>query len=456
MASIVDAKHQSIESYLENSFLTNGVLANIPTRHSFFIVDSCYAGTLFENIRGSYEVLNNKPSRWAFTSGRKEVVPDGPPGTHSPFAEMLFQCLTNNSREILPVGRLIADVKDNILKLKQQNPAIKIPLPMGGRLIQVGDEGGEFVFRLKTIPNYAIDSVESKPPYTFQELLQPKLTSLTQEITKELLVKGDVFYMGAEGDKINIFPDEQPLHRVELSDFWIDEHPVTNFQFSSFLNEVGNKLKGGEFWYKINGGDAGIGLENGFFICHQGREKDPVTYVSWHGALAYAKWLGEKTGKSYRLPTEAEWEYLLADGSSGYDKRGYKKAEWLGGNIDEIEEYAWYSKNSQGKIHPVKQKLRSPFLAVYDTVGNVWEWCVDRYLNYASEYQCDPYLDLATELLSEDTIEKLSKLEIENSLRVVRGGCFKDDPRYLRISSRGCCKSNDRLRTVGFRLARSI
>ena len=369
---------------------------------------------------------------------------------------MLFQCLANNSIEILPVGRLIADVKDNILKLKQENPAIKVPLPMGGRLIQVGDEGGEFVFRLKTPVSNEMGQVESRPSYSLHEQPQSISTSLTQDITKELLVKGDLFYMGAGGDKINIFPDEQPLHRVELSDFWIDEHPVTNLQFASFLNEVGNKLKGGEFWYKINGGDAGIWLENGFFICHDGREKDPVTYVSWHGAIAYAKWLREKTGKSYRLPTEAEWEYLLADGISGYDKRGHKKAEWLAGNIDELEEYAWYAKNSEGKIHPVKQKLRSPFLAVFDTVGNVWEWCVDRYLNYAIESQCDPYLDLADELVSEYSEEKLSKLEIENSLRVVRGGCFKDDPRYLRISSRGCCKSNDRLRTVGFRLARSI
>ncbi|CAA6814727.1 MAG: Unknown protein [uncultured Sulfurovum sp.] len=100
----------------------------------------------------------------------------------------------------------------------------------------------------------------------------------------------------------------------------------------------------------------------------------PIMGVRWYDAKAYAKWLSEKTGKRYRLPTENEWEYVAKAG---------KPSEWkwsFGNDENELTKYAWYHKNSNGTTHKVGQKLANPW-GVHDIYGNVWEWCEDWYSN---------------------------------------------------------------------------
>jgi len=94
----------------------------------------------------------------------------------------------------------------------------------------------------------------------------------------------------------------------------------------------------------------------------------PVVGVSWDDATAYCQWLSERTGRNYRLPTEAEWEYAAR---GGRDSKGYTYA---GG--DDLDAVAWYYGNANGKTHPVAQKQANE-LGLYDMSGNVYEWVQD-------------------------------------------------------------------------------
>lgn len=96
-----------------------------------------------------------------------------------------------------------------------------------------------------------------------------------------------------------------------------------------------------------------------------GREERPVINVSYHDACNYATWLSKKTGKKFRLPTEEEWEFAARAGS--------QEDYCFGNDISKLGDYAWYSKNSENKTHPVGQKLPNNF-GLYDMHGNVWEW----------------------------------------------------------------------------------
>lgn len=98
----------------------------------------------------------------------------------------------------------------------------------------------------------------------------------------------------------------------------------------------------------------------------------PAVYVSWNDAVAFCKKLSEKEGKTYRLPTEAEWEYAC--------RAGANTAYYFGDNATELGEYAWFDKNTwdidENYPHRVAQKLPNQF-GLYDMHGNVWEWCDD-------------------------------------------------------------------------------
>ena len=155
---------------------------------------------------------------------------------------------------------------------------------------------------------------------------------------------------------------------------------------------------------------------------------NPAIYISWNDATAYCKWLSQKTGLSYRLPTEAEWEY-----AAGYDKK--QKYIYAGGDI--IEEVAWSNTNSESREHPVGQKKINE-LGLYDMSGNVWEWCQDW---YADDY----YLESSS---------RNPQGPISGSYRVIRGGAWFEDSTELRVTNRSQLKPNSNDNIIGFRIAR--
>ena len=158
-----------------------------------------------------------------------------------------------------------------------------------------------------------------------------------------VFVKGGEFMMGYDNSAEK---DEKPAHKVVVSDFYIGKYEVTQKQ-----------------WTDIMGTNP---------LSFKGCDNCPVESVSWNNVQEFLKKLNQKTGKTYRLPTEAEWEYAAGGGAN-------KRTKWAGtDNEDELGVYAWYDKNSGGKTHPVGLKKPNN-LGIYDMTGNVWEWCGDYY-----------------------------------------------------------------------------
>ena len=170
-----------------------------------------------------------------------------------------------------------------------------------------------------------------------------------------IAVKGGTFTMGATVEQgSDAESGEKPTHQVTLSDYYIGETEVTQ-----------------ELWQAVMGSNpsdfSGTNL--------------PVETVSWDDCQTFITKLNQLTGKNFRLPTEAEWEYAARGGQKS---KGYKYA---GSNT--LSDVAWYRDNSSSKTHPVKQKQANE-LGLYDMSGNVWELCQDWYDNYGSAAQTNP------------------------------------------------------------------
>ena len=173
---------------------------------------------------------------------------------------------------------------------------------------------------------------------------------------KMIKVEGGTFSMGATSEQgSNAYDDEYPVHSVTLSDYYIGETEVTQ-----------------ELWEAVMGSNPSE---------FTGNNQRPVESVSWDDCQKFLKKLNRLTGKEFRLPTEAEWEYAARGGKYS---RGYKYSG--SNNADEV---AWYDRNSGSKTHPVKTKKANE-LGLYDMSGNVWEWCNDRYGDYQGYSQTNP------------------------------------------------------------------
>lgn len=246
-------------------------------------------------------------------------------------------------------------------------------------------------------------------------------------------LQGGTFDMGCtseQGGGCN--SDEKPAHQVTVSDFYLCKYEVTNRQYCAFLNAKGNQTEGWKEWIDLNGSWGGgkrrIYRSGRTFYVESGYEDYPVIYVSWYGAKAYCDWLSSKTGKRYRLPTEAEWEYAARGGAKS---RGYKYAG--SNNIDEV---AWYNGNSGNKTHPVGGKLPNE-LGLYDMSGNVWEWCHDWYGEYSSSPATNP------------------QGPNNGPYRVLRGGSWFSIAPYCRLAIRHNLTPVNGGNDLGFRLALS-
>jgi formylglycine-generating enzyme required for sulfatase activity len=260
-----------------------------------------------------------------------------------------------------------------------------------------------------------------------------------------VVIKGGTFEMGQPEPNIlkeGATKDEQPVHSVNLSDFYMGKTEVTVAQFKAFIAATGYKTdaeKGGTSafftgneWKKSEGvnwrSDA---LGN---VLPSSDYNHPVIFVSWNDAVAFCMWLSSKTGKSYRLPTEAEWEYAASTGVAS------KRTRWSGTDTDSnLENYAWYVNNSQSVTNAVGQK-KPNHLGLYDMSGNVWEWCQDWYgaRAYGSSQTVNP--------VGPDS----------GTYRVDRGGSWGDSPISLRAANRDFFMPQNRSNTLGFRLACSF
>lgn len=168
-------------------------------------------------------------------------------------------------------------------------------------------------------------------------------------------VSGGTFTMGATSEQgSEAEDDEKPVHSVTLSSFYICKYEVTQALWQAVMGSNPSKWKGDDL---------------------------PVETVNWDDCQTFIRKLNALTGKNFRLPTEAEWEFAARGGNNS---RGYKYA-----GSNNIGDVAWYDDNSGSKTHVVGTKSPNE-LGIYDMSGNVWEWCQDWYGSYSSASQTNP------------------------------------------------------------------
>lgn len=213
--------------------------------------------------------------------------------------------------------------------------------------------------------------------------------------------------------------DEGPLHTVVIDSFWMGKYEITWEAFELFVYpaiEKDNLKNASTKANKNTEVDAITSPTPPFTDMSFGMGKTgyPAVNMTQYAALAYCRWLTEKTGHFYRLPTEAEWEYACRAGS--------QTAYSFGDSVAKLGEYAWYSKNSNEKYHKVGTRKPNA-LGLYDMHGNVSEWTLDQYIPdfYSSKagIQNNPWA----------TPSKLYP-------RSVRGGSWDDDAAGLRSAAR--------------------
>jgi formylglycine-generating enzyme required for sulfatase activity len=227
---------------------------------------------------------------------------------------------------------------------------------------------------------------------------------------------GGTFTMGSPAREKGRNKDEGPQRQVTLRPFFMGKHEVTWDAYHLFLDlGVKNALKGGG----VDEGPDALSYPTPPYADETfgyGRGKQPNIAVTWHAAAEFARWIARTTGKNYRLPTEAEWEYACRAGTDGAYSFGDGSAK-LGDN-------AWFTGNAGKKPHVVGGKLANPF-GLHDMHGNVAEWVIDRYAPDAYTQPIATLAGLPVVLPGEARYP-----------HVARGGGWKDKPAALRCAAR--------------------
>ena len=259
------------------------------------------------------------------------------------------------------------------------------------------------------------------------------------EVTFSMIaVPGGTFLMGSSASEQGRRPDEGPQHRVKLSRFWIGEAEVSWREFDLYYakTSTGRKAEGGQHTLSDSAGfDAVTGPTPPYGAPDQGWGKGsrPAITMTWFAAVKYCEWLSKVTGKKYRLPTEAEWEYACrARKQEAYPfpadlkklSRKSLKNRLFGIDDSQIGKYAWFGSNSDLKTQPPYTCEPNP-LGLFNMAGNVREFCLDW-------YSPDAYTSDAKDSLTVDPRGPVSGKE-----HVVRGGSYLSAPEDLRSSARG-------------------
>lgn len=257
----------------------------------------------------------------------------------------------------------------------------------------------------------AAKAAEEKRQREAEQKRKEEEAARQKKLPEMVLIKGGAFQMG---DK----HIAAPVHSVTLSDFEIGKYPVTQKLWIDIMGKNPSSFKGDDL---------------------------PVEQVSWDDCQEFLKKLNQNTGKKYRLPTEAEWEFAARGGAFS------KGFQYAGSN--DLNEVGWYWENSGDKMlsgewkaelitqnkcrtHRVGQKNANE-LGLFDMSGNVFEWCADWYDKYPSGAQTNPIGPAS------------------GSDRVLRGGSWLHDARYCRVAYRNLNTPVLRNGGIGFRLASS-
>jgi formylglycine-generating enzyme len=326
----------------------------------------------------------------AFLKGSQTPVEAAAEAIADKLAEVKNDARTQHSRHIREAAQVL-------MTNKKAEPAETTTGIIGVKLLSFVNEGD--IVRIKVALRVRTELREETPSER-KEVLSDSIKAI-----EFVLVKGGCFQMGDLFE--NGQPDEKPVHTVCVDDYYLGKYEVTQDQWQSVM---GN---------------------NPSFFKNCG-EKCPVEQVSWNDIQEFIKKLNAKTGKKYRLPTEAEWEFAARSGG--------KKEKYAGTSSDaELAKYAWYSANAGGSIHPAGQKQPNS-LGLYDMTGNVWEWCQDWY----------------GEKSYSQTPRKNPSGPQSGTRRVLRGGAWIFEPSGIRAATRYGLIPASRSDLYGFRLSLSV
>ena len=234
-----------------------------------------------------------------------------------------------------------------------------------------------------------------------------------------LPIPGGTFLMGSPDQEAGRDADEGPLHRVTIGPFWMSKFEITWDAYEVWMSDLdifrlealgvapNKRDKLAEVFQLSQPTEPYTDMTFGM-----GKKGYPAICMTQHAARVFCKWLSAKTGRYYRLPTEAEWEYACRAGSS--------TAYHFGDDPSTLNEYAWFYNNSSEKTQPVGKKKPNPW-GLHDMHGNVAEWVLDQHLvdGYQKHAERDP-LVIPTTLYP----------------HVVRGGSWDDQAANLRSAAR--------------------
>ncbi len=262
---------------------------------------------------------------------------------------------------------------------------------------------------MKNEANRPIAAADSGSPEMFFDRLKTG-----DQAPQMVVLQPGSFIMGSPEGEYGSFNDEKPQHEVTIDyAFAIGRYPVTFSNYDLFAAETGRELPYDEGW---------------------GRGIRPVINVSFHDALAYCEWLSEQTGREYRLPSEAEWEYAARGGAA--------TAYWWGDKLghDHTVCESCGSRWDDDRTAPVGHFKPNPF-GLHDMLGNTWEWCPD---HWHDNYEGAP---TDGSVWTADNSEKP---------RVLRGGSWLNNPVSVRSAVRSNFHPHMKVNIIGFRVCTTL
>jgi formylglycine-generating enzyme required for sulfatase activity len=416
-------------------------------RINVVILDACRNNPLPRSLRSAGNGLARmdapKGSFIAYSTAPGEVAQDGT-GGNSPYAAALAKAIT---AEAVPIEELFRNVRVAVM---QATGEAQVPWDSSSLT-------GAFYFReaaaqMAPTPAPATPAAPADSATRGQASQQPLAAGTIfrdcPDCPDMAVIPAGRFVMGAPQDDVDRRPDEGPVHKVAIAaPFALMTTEVTRDQFAAFVAATGHEMADWECYLadkEWKGDPDATWLDPGF--AQEGSE--PVVCVSWHDAVAFAEWLSEKAGVTYRLPTEAEWEYAARAGRRGFfpwDENDEPGACRIGNSFDRSGRQQFPalepSPCDDGRIFtaPVGSYLANRF-KLFDMAGNVWEWVEDCYLPNYKDAPGD-----GSAIFRDSCSE-----------HVARGGSWIDGQWEFRFARRYNVDSWGRENILGFRLARDL
>ncbi|MDY0872552.1 SUMF1/EgtB/PvdO family nonheme iron enzyme [Dongia rigui] len=421
-------------------------------RVNVVILDACRNNPLPRSLRSASNGLARmdapKGSFIAYSTAPGDVAQDGSNG-NSPYAAALAQAITAAPA---PIEEMFRNVRVAVM---QATGDAQIPWDSSSLT-------GAFYFResAQPAPPAEAEAAAAAPP---SQTAAPTTRSQTEagppqagtifrdcpDCPDMVVVPAGRFVMGAPKEDEDRRPDESPVHKVSIAaPFALMTTEVTRDQFTAFVDATGRDMSDGDCYLADDkegrSDDSANWLQPGF--AQQGNE--PAVCVSWRDAIAYAEWLSNKAGATYRLPTEAEWEYATRAGRQGFlpwEENSAADACHIGNSFDASghKQYPGLEASpcEDGAVHTAAVGSYQPNrFKLFDMAGNVWEWVQDC---YRADYKDAPgdgsavILDVCPD-------------------HVARGGSWIDGQWDFRFARRYAVDGWGRENIVGFRLARDL